>query len=74
MVDLGLTARVVKMPPSDGIGIMPGAWLEVHPSVRLWDGDVPSLMRGLRRVAPKFRSVLAGGGEVVLFSTTSGIH
>lgn len=58
MVDIGLDARAMAGHPSDGVPVSPGAWLAVQPSVTLWEGDLPPLLTGLRRVAPRFCSAL----------------
>lgn len=67
IVDIGLTARSSVKEPLGGIPIRQGAWLKIDPSLDFWDGDLPPLIKGLRRVAPRFSSVLSAGGDSVVF-------
>lgn len=66
IVDLALSVRVTDATPSGGISVAPRVWLVIAPSANAWEGDLPHLLTGLRRVAPRFRAGLpVNGGELV---------
>ncbi|MCO7240640.1 hypothetical protein [Aeromicrobium sp. CnD17-E] len=65
MVDLEMSVHVADAKPAHAIPVAPHVWLVVNVASG-WEGDLPQLLEGLRRVVPRFRAaVAADGGELV---------
>lgn len=67
LVDLGLSVHLAGAKPSGGIDVAPRVWLVVDPSADVWEGDLPHLLTGLRRVAPKFRAGFSAQDRELVF-------
>lgn len=67
MVDLALSTRATDGKPVGGIFVSSKVWLVIAPSADVWQGDLPHLIRGLRRVAPRFMAALADDGRDLVF-------
>jgi hypothetical protein len=65
MVDLEMSVHVADVKPPRAIPVAPQVWLVVAVASG-WEDDLPPLLKGLRRVMPRFRtSAMVDGGELV---------
>jgi hypothetical protein len=67
LVDVDLTVHVADEKPSNGMSITEGTYLVVAPSAEMWEGDLPEVLNGLRRVEQTFRTALSLNGRALVF-------
>ena len=67
VVDLGLRASVAPVEPGFSIPVAPRVWLIVQPSARAGELEMPYLLSGLRRIAPRMSVELCVGEKHLVF-------